>query len=189
MCKPDYPNNILPNSKKAIYSTLESFKDSDIVRISDSNPAFDLLKGSYTLCNESIGNTSKLLDWSTILLGEFKLDYCKFKTNSNFNIEYWDGRADVNDISKECYDINEGKDYLFFNCSDLLNINVKEDIKAFYSIYHTPTNCNYWHTSLKLSVDDKIIESNENNLSKYRKILKQYIRPILTELAFPNPNG
>lgn len=167
-----YPKEILPLlSYKYIDADLNDYFICRIARIE----TFINRKTGALIDSAWYEKESELLDFSTNLIGNFKLEHNYLTLcgdEKKYFYTYWDFVELVRTPEFEQDFISDSnKLFFFFRIGDLLNSaqipylkpkNISG--KATLHIEHTPTRSNFWHFSIRCSDDEgKIINSNDAN--------------------------
>lgn len=133
-----------------------------------------------------VKRTDHLRDYSNNLLSVFKkedifIEIIKGPLKEQFTSLWKKGTVVPTPLFSKDFTLNEKRGYFFLNISDCHNKTVTEyqdetKVKPKCKIIHTPTNCNYWHFSLRwLHNDQDIINMTKKQRRRILTAAKAFI--------------
>lgn len=153
----DYPNRLLPQPtfKRITYN--EILDDHFLIHFTETKDNRDPEDGKLKI-EAVVRYTDHLRDYSNNLLGVFLIDdiYWQLQPCENkvYYMSEWDLESEVerpnipNDFQR-----NEQRGYFFLRIGDFHNkvvpSNIENEVGPVCILLHTPTNCNFWHFSLR----------------------------------------
>lgn len=177
-----YPDRLLPKSNYKIIPQTELMAQPGLclIRHVESKDA-KFIPGTKIINPKNVEIVSgQLRDLSTNLLGIFDPADIQFvidrETGEKFNYhELWNGTDTCELPLQEHYSIDDGRgcfyilvDKLKTSSTPLVNLNDKSTEAYHFLIFHTPTNCNYWHISIRV-YDSNDCEVSELEISERKK--------------------
>lgn len=159
-----YPERLIPKSNYIIIPQNELMAQTGLclIRHVESKDAV-FLPGTKTINPANIEIVSgHLSDLSTNLLGIFDKTDIQFVIDKETGkklkyYELWNGTDNCELPLQEHYSIDDGRGCFYILVDKLktssipsINLNDKTTENFHFLILHTPTNCNYWHISIKV---------------------------------------
>lgn len=166
-----YPEHLLPKANFHIMPAKHFAENKDLVLIRHIESAnVKYIEGTSTLHPDCIKfQSDHLRDLSTNLLGIFTYDdiYYGIKKESRDELcALWNEGTDVRKIQPEEFYKDEGRQAFFIPVSITLKY-ISDEVQLHrwhFGLYHTPTNCNFWHVSIR------VLDENNNEVSQIETI-------------------
>lgn len=190
----NYPEHLLPKINYKIIEWHNDLSHCYLIRHTPTRKIYteDSKKISFELIKIQ---SDHLGDFSTNLLGVFEpndnLIRVKGENSDYFNSLWIEGNNVGEPLYNKNFDIDTERGNFFLKISDLDGkianyTNDKSDnIIAKCKILHTPTNCNFWHFSLRWYSIPEEKDVRELNISKkQRSKLLSSAKALIAEIAF-----
>jgi len=190
----DYPEILLPKPNNKIISWHDDLRHCYLIRHTPTNKLHQ--EGTKKIDFELIKiQSDHLRDFSTNLLGIFRPEHVtirvKGENHEYFNALWIEGsKVDTPQINTN-FDLDNLRSCFFLKISDIegrianYSNDIVAPIAAKCKVIHTPTNCNFWHFSIRwFTIDgNQEIDKSEINKSQQKKLLSS-AKAIISELAF-----
>lgn len=162
-----YPDHLLP---KAIYHIIQAkhfAENEDLVLIRHiESSEVKYMEGTSILHPDCIKfRSDHLRDLSTNLLGIFTyadISYGIQKESREELCALWNEGSDVRKILPEEFFKDEGRKAFFIPVHITLKY-ISDEVQSHkwhFGLFHTPTNCNFWHVSIR------VLDENNNEVSQ-----------------------
>ena len=185
----NYPEQLLP---KLIFKEIKSDLSAYFLcrKVEDKS----LLENQSSIASEEllgIERVNDCFDYSTNLPGIFELQHNEielFGDKKKLFRSYWDWASEVETpIYKQDFELNIDAGWFFLPIDKIVSITIpfnknaqKNDTDIARAVaVHTPTNCNFWHFSIKWKDSAGFINSND---SAWKRKIIATVRSLFSEL-------
>lgn len=187
----EYPNRLLPKPQYKRIPWHESLRDHFLIHYTDQEEIIDPNTNKLHI-KHVVKRTDHLRDYSNNLLGVFLVDDIYWALQDCQDKDYftaeWEEGTDVKKPKvPDEYDREESRGYFFLNIGDCHEVAVEfEDDQCRNSdpvcmVFHTPTNSNFWHFSLRWFFDGEDLESGTDGI---KRRMKTSAKAFIIENAF-----
>ena len=193
-----YPKHLLPRPDYRIIGS-DHFANNDglvLIRHIESTDV-KFIDGTDILHPDCIKfQSGQLRDLSTNLLGIFQpqdIFYCIQKEVREELCDLWNEGSIVRKIKPEEFYIDERRKAFFIPIMALLNYDLGEIQmqKWHFEVFHTPTNCNFWHISIRVLNEDhhevsQIDEIKENKKKRIWRSIRDFMIADIIKTTEPS---
>ncbi len=152
----NYPIRLLPDKHFNKISWHKDLNNQYLIRYTDNDDYID--DDGKVKASSLTRRTDHLRDYSTYMLGKFIVEDIFIEITDirkeYFTSEWNEGESVLVPIFNKDFIINHTRGFFFFCIGDLNNVELSKydditAVKPYCFILHTPTNCNFWHFSIR----------------------------------------